>query len=47
VLDHSTPTDQKPSNSPIFVHSSAGARRPKAKAAGGGWSILNKRQIGH
>ncbi len=43
---HSTPTDQKPSNAPIFVHSSAGAWRPKEKPARGGWGILNKRQMG-
>jgi hypothetical protein len=28
-MAHSTPTNQKPSIAPIFVHSSAGFRRPK------------------
>jgi hypothetical protein len=32
---HSTPTDQKPSIVPIFVHSSAGVRHPKRKACQG------------
>jgi hypothetical protein len=41
---HSSPTNQKPSIAPIFVHSSAGARHPKEKPAGGGWGLLNKRQ---
>ncbi len=43
---HSTPTDQKPSIGPIFVHLSAGAQHPKEKPARGGWGILNKRQTG-
>ncbi len=34
-MAHSTPTDQKPSIVPIFVHSSAGIRHPKRKACRG------------
>ncbi len=37
-MAHSTPTDQKPSNAPIFFHSSAGhaaAVRPTARCHGG------------
>ncbi len=45
-MAHSTPTDQKPSIAPIFVHTSTGVQRPKEKPAGGGWAILNKRQMG-
>ena len=43
---HSTPTDQKPSTAPIFVHSSTGVWHLKEKPAGGGWGIPNKRRMG-
>jgi hypothetical protein len=43
---HPPPPDQKPSNAPIFVHSSAGIQHPKEKPSGGGWGILNKKQKG-
>ncbi len=36
-MAHSTPTNQKPSNAPIFVHSSAGTQHPKDKPTMGGW----------
>jgi hypothetical protein len=42
----STPTDQKLSIAPIFVHSSAGVQCPNEKPARGGWGILNKRRMG-
>ncbi len=45
-IHHIPPPDQKPSNAPIFVHSSAGVHCPKGKPAGGGWVILDKRGKG-
>ncbi len=42
---HSTPTDQKPSIAPIFVHSSAEFWRPKEKPAVGKGGLLNKRHM--
>ncbi len=38
----SPPPDQKPSNAPIFVHSSAGIHGQKEKPAGGGGLFLTK-----
>jgi hypothetical protein len=38
----SPPPDQKPSNAPIFVYSSAGIHRQKEKPAGGGGLFLTK-----
>ncbi len=43
---HPSPPDQKPSNAPIFVHSTAGVHCPKEKPARGGWVIFDKRQKG-
>ncbi len=45
-MAHSIPTDQKPINAPIIIHSSAGVQRPKEKPARGGWGMLNNRQTG-
>ncbi len=42
---HNIPTNQNPSIALIFVHSSLGIQLPKEKPAGGGWGILNKRQM--
>jgi hypothetical protein len=39
---HCTPTNQKPSIAPIFVHSSAGVRRPKEKPNGVGGVFLTR-----
>jgi hypothetical protein len=39
---HITPTNQKPSNAPIFVHSSAGTRHPKEKPGGAGGVFLTR-----
>jgi hypothetical protein len=38
----SPPPNQKPSNAPIFVHSSAGIHRQKEKPAGGSGLFLTK-----
>jgi hypothetical protein len=43
-IHHIPPPNQKPSNAPVFVHSSAGVQHPKEKLARGGWGILDKRQ---
>jgi hypothetical protein len=37
-----SPPDQKPSNAPIFVHSSAGIHPQKEKPSGGGGLFLKK-----